>query len=63
MGTWRSIVVRACKRLLADNGTMLASAVAYSTFFAIPSVLLVTVGAFSLIADPATISSLMQHFS
>jgi membrane protein len=61
MGTWRSIVVRACKRLLADNGTMLASAVAYSTFFAIPSVLLVAVGVFTLVAGPDTITTLMQH--
>src|SRR5438132_1704846 len=33
---WRGIFVRAVKRFLADNGTMLASALAYSTFFAIP---------------------------
>jgi membrane protein len=60
---WKAIFVRAVKRFFADHGTLLASALAYSTFFAIPSVLLVTVGAFTLIADPATISSLMQRFS
>jgi membrane protein len=60
---WRAIFVRAGKRFLADHGTMLASALAYSTFFAIPSVLLVTVGVFTLIAGPDTISSLMAHFS
>jgi membrane protein len=60
---WREIFVRAVKRLLADNGTMLASALAYSTFFAIPSVLLVVVGTFTLVVGPDTISSLMQHFS
>jgi membrane protein len=59
---WRAIFVRACKRFFADHGTMLASALAYSTFFAIPSVLLVTVGAFTLLAEPATIASLMAHF-
>jgi membrane protein len=40
---------------------MLASAVAYSTFFAIPSVLLVAVGVFTLVAGPDTITTLMQH--
>jgi membrane protein len=42
---------------------MLASALAYSAFFAMPSVLLVVVGVFTLAAGPATITSLMQHFS
>jgi len=60
---WREIFVRAVKRLLADHGTMLASALAYSTFFAIPSVLLVVVGTFTLVVGADTISSLMQHFS
>jgi membrane protein len=60
---WRGIFVRAVKRLVADKGTMLASALAYSTFFAIPSVLLVVVGVFTLVVGPDTISSLMQHFS
>ena len=32
--------------------TMIASALAYSTFFAIPSVLLVAVGLFTLVAGP-----------
>jgi membrane protein len=60
---WRAIFVRALKRFLAHNGTMLASALAYSTFFAIPSVLLAAVGVFTLVVGPATISSLMAHFS
>jgi membrane protein len=60
---WRGIFRRAVKRLVADHGTMLASALAYSTFFAIPSVLLVVVGTFTLVVGPETISSLMQHFS
>ena len=60
---WRAIFVRAFKEFLEDNGTMLASALAYSTFFAIPSVLLVVVGAFTLIAGPQTITALMGHFS
>jgi membrane protein len=60
---WRTIFVAAFKRFLDDHGTMLASALAYSTFFAIPSVLLVTVGAFTLIAGPKTITTVMHHFS
>ena len=60
---WRAVLVRAVKEFLEDNGTMLASALAYSTFFAIPSVLLVVVGAFTLLAGPQTISALMGHFS
>jgi membrane protein len=60
---WRAIFVRAFKRFLNDNGTMLASALAYSTFFAIPSVLLVVVGVFTLLVGPDTISTLMAHFS
>ena len=60
---WNAILVRAAKSFLSDNGPMLASALAYSTFFAIPSVLLVAVGLFTLVAGPAAISSLMAHFS
>jgi membrane protein len=60
---WRKIFVAAVKRLLADHGTMLASALSYSTFFAIPAVLLVVVGTFTLVVGPDTISTLMQHFS
>jgi membrane protein len=59
---WRAIVVRAGKEFLDDNATMLASALAYSAFFAIPSVLLVVVGLFTLVTGPGTITSLMNHF-
>ena len=62
-GDWRAIFVRAFKAFLDDNGTMLASALAYSTFFAIPSVLLVVVGVFTLLVGPSTIATLMAHFS
>lgn len=60
---WRAVIVRAFKEFLEDNGTMLASALAYSTFFAIPAVLLLAVGVFTLVAGPQTISTLMAHFS
>ena len=60
---WRAIFKRAFKQFLEHNGTMLASALAYSTFFAIPSVLLVAVGVFTLLVGPQTITTLMGHFS
>jgi membrane protein len=63
MSEWRSILRRAGKKLVADNGTMLASALAYNTFFAVPSVLLVVVGVFTLVAGPGTIDSLMHEFA
>jgi membrane protein len=53
---------RAAKSMLEDNMLMIASALAYSTFFAIPSVLLVVVGLFTLIAGPQTITSLIDSF-
>jgi membrane protein len=54
--------VRAVKEFLDDNALMLASALAYSAFFAIPAVLLVVVGVFTLVTGPGTITTLMQHF-
>lgn len=60
---WRAIVVRAVKEFLDDNAMMLASALAYSAFFAIPAVLLVVVGVFTLVTGPGTITTLMHHFS
>jgi membrane protein len=58
---WKAIVIRAGKKFLESNATMLASALAYSSFFAIPSVLIVATGLFTLIAGPETIANLMQH--
>jgi len=62
LADWKAIVIRAGKEFLADNMIMLASALAYSTFFAIPSVLLVAVGLFTLVAGPDTITNLINHF-
>src|SRR6266850_3924786 len=58
---WKAILIRAAKEFLEDNGPMLASALAYSTFFAIPATLLVVVGVFTLVVGPGTIDSLLQH--
>ena len=46
---------------MENNATMLASALAYSSFFAIPSVLIVATGLFTLIAGPQTITHLIQN--
>src|SRR6266536_4616823 len=56
-----AIVKRAAKEFLDDNVPMIASALAYSSFLAIPSVLLVATGLFTLVAGADTITSLMQH--
>ncbi|HEY8316598.1 MAG TPA: YihY/virulence factor BrkB family protein [Gaiellaceae bacterium] len=58
---WNAIVVRAFKKFMQNNATMLASALAYSSFFAIPSVLIVATGLFTLIAGPQTITHLINH--
>jgi membrane protein len=59
---WKAIGFRAVKEFLNDNCMMLASALAYAAFFAIPSLLIVLVGVFTLVASPETITSLMDHF-
>ena len=60
---WIAAFKRAGKETLDDNIPMIASALAYSSFFAIPSVLLVATGLFTLVAGPDTIANLMQHFA
>jgi membrane protein len=58
---WKAIVTRAFKKFMENNAMMLASALAYSSFFAIPSILIVATGLFTLIAGPQTITHLMQQ--
>jgi membrane protein len=58
---WKAIAVRAGKGFMNDNCMMLASALAYSSFFAIPSVIIVAVGLFTLVASPQTILGLIGH--
>jgi membrane protein len=57
---WIDIAVAAGKSALADHMTLLASALAYSSFFAIPSLLLLAVGIFTLAGSAATIDSLIS---
>jgi membrane protein len=58
---WRSILVRAAKSSLADGITDIAAALAYYAFLAIPAILLLSVGIFSLVAGPDTVNSLMDR--
>ena len=59
---WLAIGKRAAKRTVDDNMPMVAKALAYSTFMAIPAVLLVVLGVFTLFAGPQTITTLMDRF-
>jgi membrane protein len=60
---WREIGVSAVKESLDDNVPMMASALAYSAFFAIPSALLLVLGVFTLVADDATITHLVDRLT
>ena len=57
---YRAVVVRAGKQALAHDVTDLAAALAYYSFLAIPAVLLVAVGLFSLFASPDAITTLID---
>jgi membrane protein len=58
-----AIVKRAAKESLNDHITNLAAALAYYAFLAIPSLLLIGVGVFSLLATPDTINSLVDQLA
>ena len=57
---YKAIVVRASKEALDDQITDLAAALAYYSFLAIPSILLVALGVFSVFADPAAVQKLID---
>jgi membrane protein len=52
---------RAFSEALDDNVPMVASALAYSTFLALPSALLVLTGAFTLVASPSDIRTVTDR--
>ena len=56
-----AIVKRAGKEMSDDNMTLFGKALAYSSFFAIPSVILLAIGLFTLVASPATITNVINH--
>src|SRR5919204_1709759 len=57
------VVYRGIRSALKDNVTNLAAAVAYYGFLAIPSAMLVVVGAFSLFAGPDAVRTILDHLS
>ena len=57
---WLAVVIRAGKEALRDHVTNLAAALAYYAFLAIPSLLLVAVGIFSLVADGDAITTIVE---
>ena len=59
---WVAVFRRAVADTIADGMPLVASAVAYSSFFAIPATLLLAVGVFTLFASPETIAELMERF-
>ena len=58
-----AVFVRAAKEALDDHITSLAAALAYYAFLAIPSLLLVAVGAFGLFAGPEAVSGIVDRLS
>src|ERR1700750_2229350 len=62
-GDLRSVLVRAVKRTMADNMTSVAKGVAYGTFFAIPSALIVALGVLNLTAGPDSVNKLVDRLS
>ena len=60
---YRAIVVRASKEALDDHITNLAAAIAYYSFLAIPSLLLVAVGLFNLFASPDAIGTITEKLA
>jgi membrane protein len=57
------VVYRGIRSAVANNVTNFAAAIAYYTFLAIPSALLVAVGAFSLFAGPSAIETIVDRLS
>jgi membrane protein len=55
-----AILVRAARGSLNDHITNLAAALAYYAFLAIPSLLLIAVGVFSLVAGPEAITTIVE---
>ena len=55
-----AVVVRAGKEAIADNIPDSAAAMAYYSFLAIPAVLLISVGIFSLVASPRAIETVIE---
>lgn len=57
---WFAILRRAVKAFNADNMSSIAAALAYYAFLSIPSAMLIAIGAFSLVAGPSAISTVVD---
>jgi membrane protein len=57
---WFAVLVRAGKESLEDHITNLSAALAYYAFLAIPALLLVAVGVFSLFAGPDAVETIVD---
>src|SRR5436190_23600314 len=55
-----AVVRRGFKRFGQDHMTNIAAALAYYSFLAIPSALMVAVGIFSLVADPGSVTTMIS---
>jgi membrane protein len=60
MRDYLAIMIRAGKESLNDHITNLAAALAYYSFLAIPSALLIAVGVFSLVGDEDAVSTIID---
>jgi membrane protein len=58
---YKAIVIRAGKEAIDDQITDLAAALAYYSFLAIPSIMLVALGVFSVFADESAVNSLIER--
>jgi membrane protein len=58
---YAAVLKRAVKEALDDDIPLIAGALAYSAFLAIPASLLLAVGLFTLVAGPGTIDSLIDR--
>jgi membrane protein len=65
MPRWSRDALHVLRRAFAeareDDVTMVAQALAYSLFLAIPASMLIVLGVFSLVADPGTVESLIDR--
>lgn len=61
LGRARTVLVNAAKTAKARDITDVAAALAYYAFLAVPSLLLVAVGMFGLVAGPGAVASLVEE--
>lgn len=59
---WPRVLVRAGKDAIEDEVPMMASAIAFSTFLALPATLLLALGLFTLFSEPTLVNELMERF-